>query len=373
MPERLPPTYPLTFKEIYRDKIWGGPELKKVLGKKGANKRTGESWELSHREKAVSVVANGPYKGWNLDKLFDQYRLQLLGAEQSMRFRKFPLLIKFLGAHEKLSLQVHPTDEYAQRYESEAAGKMEAWYILSAPKESRVIRGVLPGTTVAEFKQHLQAGTIEQCLNVMEIKERDVIFIPPGTIHSAYGGVVFLEVQQNSDSTYRLTDWGRVDFNRKPRALNVEKAMNVTDFYSMGVSKYKAARILGYNYRRKLLIKCEKFTMETIELGRQKITEKMLDGRCYVHTITSGRGTDGFKQRHVKAQDGPTGCSVGTLGDEAAFGRGLAAEIEIDRPILQLHGNRFTGIDDGCAVYRLPVPSDDIAWLPFLPLVVTVD
>ena len=290
MPERPPPTYPLTFKEIYRDKIWGGPQLKRVLGKKGASRRTGESWELSHREKAVSVVANGPYKGWNLDKLLDQYRKPVLGDEHSMRFRKFPLLIKFLGAHDRLSLQVHPSDDYAQRYEMEGVGKMEAWYILSAPRDARVIRGVLPGTTVAEFKQHLQAGTIEQCLNVMEVKEKDVIFIPPGTIHSAYGGIVLLEVQQNSDCTYRLTDWGRVDFNRKPRPLEVEKAMNVTDFYSMGVSKYKPMRIPGYSYRRKLLIKCEKFTMETIELGRQKITEKPNPARCTVHTVASGRG-----------------------------------------------------------------------------------
>ena len=124
----------------------------------------------------------------------------------------------------------------------------------------------------------------------MDVKERDVIFIPPGTIHSAYGGVVLLEVQQNSDTTYRLTDWGRSDFNGRARPLDVQKAMNVTDFYSMGVSKYKPTRIAGYAYRRKLLIKCEKFTMETIELGRQRITEKPDGSRSVAHTIVSGRG-----------------------------------------------------------------------------------
>lgn len=301
MPVAPKPLYPLRFKEIYLDKIWGGPELKKVMGKKGAGKRTGESWEISQREKAQSVVVNGAFKGWNLDRLLASHRKDVLGDEQSMRFQKFPLLIKFLACHEKLSLQVHPNDDYAQRYEPESVGKMEAWYILSAPKTARVIRGVLPGTTLAEFKQHLKAGTIEQCLNVMEVAPGDVIFIPPGTIHSAGGGVVFLEVQQNSDVTYRLHDWGRVDSGGKSRRLDVEKAMAVTDFYSMGVSKYKPSRILGYAYRRKLLIKCEKFVMESIQLGRQTITEKPVP-RGVVHTVVSGQGRYRFGDRKKSSQ-----------------------------------------------------------------------
>ncbi len=290
MPDRPPPLYPLRFREIIKSKIWGGPELGKVLGKKGAGRRAGESWEISHRDRDVSILSNGPYKGWSLDRLLETFRREILGEEHAMRFRRYPLLVKFIAAHERLSLQVHPSDDYAQRYEPEGAGKMEAWYVLHAPKDSRVIRGVLPGTTVAEFKQHLRDGSIEQCLNVMDIKERDVIFIPPGTIHSAFGGAVVLEVQQNSDVTYRLTDWNRSDSRGRPRPLDVERAMNVTDFYSMGVSKYKPSRIAGYAYRRKLLIKCEKFTMEAIELGRQRIAEKGGGLRSVVHTVIAGKG-----------------------------------------------------------------------------------
>ena len=136
----------------------------------------------------------------------------------------------------------------------------------------------------------------------MDVKEQDVIFIPPGTIHSAYGGVVFLEVQQNSDTTYRLSDWGRVGPDKKPRTLHIEKAMNVTDFYSMGVSKYKAARIPGFSYRRKLLIKCEKFTMETIELGRQRMTEKANAARSVVHTVVNGKGKYLFGEKKRSSQ-----------------------------------------------------------------------
>jgi len=267
MPERPPPIYPLRFKEIYKEKIWGGPELSKVMGKKGAGKKTGESWELSQRDKSISVVVNGPYKGWGLDQLIETHRKEILCDEHSMRFKRYPLLIKFLCCHDRLSLQVHPTDDYAQRYETEGVGKMEAWYILHAPKEARVIRGVLPGT-----------------------------------IHSAYGGVVFLEVQQNSDTTYRLSDWGRVGPDKKPRTLHVEKAMNVTDFYSMGVSKYKASSIPGFPYRRKLLIKCEKFTMETIELGRQRVTEKANAARSVVHTIVAGKGKYQFGEKKKTSQ-----------------------------------------------------------------------
>ncbi len=249
----LPPLYPIRFKEIYKSKIWGGGGLKKTMGKAGAPSDCGESWELSHRGKETSVIAAGPHKGLTLGDLIVRWPKQVLGDEHSMRFStRFPMLVKFLCAEDRLSLQVHPTDDFAQRYEIEPIGKMEAWYIVHAPKTARVIRGVLPGTTVAEFRQHLASGTVDQCLNIMEVKEGDVIFIPPGTIHSAFGGVVALEVQQNSDITYRLTDWGR-KVNGKPRLLDVDKAMGISDFYSMGVSKYKPARIPGFPYKRMLL------------------------------------------------------------------------------------------------------------------------
>ncbi|HZL73520.1 MAG TPA: type I phosphomannose isomerase catalytic subunit [Planctomycetota bacterium] len=287
---RGPVLYPYRFKEIYKDKIWGGPELRKVLRKKGAGAKTGESWEISGRDKQVSIIAAGPLKGWTLDRLCHEWPREVLGDEHSMRFAsRFPLLVKFIGAHERLSLQVHPSDDFAQRYETEPVGKMEAWYVVHAPKEARVIRGVLPGTTVSEFRLHLKNGTVEQCLNAMEVKPGDVIFIPPGTIHTAFGGAIFLEVQQNSDVTYRLTDWGRMQ-NGKPRALDVEKAMNVTDFYSMGVSKYKPSRMPGFSYRRMLLIKCEKFTMEAMQLERKRIKERTNRARFQILTCTFGKG-----------------------------------------------------------------------------------
>jgi mannose-6-phosphate isomerase len=324
-PAKGPILYPYRFKEIYKDKIWGGPELRRVLGKKGAGPRTGESWEVSSREKNLSVVSAGPLKGWTLERLCRAWPREVLGDEHCMRFStRFPLLVKFICAHDRLSLQVHPSDDFAQRYEAEPVGKMEAWYVVHAPKGARVIRGVLPGTTVAEFRQHLQKGTVEQCLNAMEVKAGEVIFIPPGTIHTAFGGAIFLEVQQNSDITYRLTDWGRMD-NGKGRPLDIEKAMNVTDFYSMGVSKYKPSRIAGYAYRRMLLIKCEKFTMEAMELERRRIREKTDPSRFQVLTCTRGGGTIRHGERlraRTPFQRGETFLMPAHLGPYEISGRG---------------------------------------------------
>jgi len=298
--------YPLRFREIFRKKLWGGSGLSKLLRKK-CPARTGESWELGQLGRDESVACTGPFKGWPLSKILEHHRRELLGEEHYMKFHdRFPLLVKFLSIEERLSLQVHPSDDFAQRYEAGASWKMEAWYILHAPKEARVVRGVLPGTTLAEFRQHLSAGTIDQCLNVMEVEPGDVVFIPPGTIHTAYGGLVVLEVQQASDATYRLTDWGRRDFNGRLRQLGVDKAMGVMDFYSMGVSKFRPTRIPEYSYHRKLLIKCEKFAMEAIELtGKKRIPERSDPERFLILTVVRGKGRFCFGPR--KRQSVPFG------------------------------------------------------------------
>lgn len=289
-PKAPPPLYPLRFHEIYKKKIWGGDALRKALKKRGVPPKTGESYEVSHLGKDVSVVANGKLRGKSLKDLWPTLRRPLLGEDVWMRFPDgFPLLIKFLNAKERLSLQVHPNDEFASRYEPGNWGKMEAWYVVHAPKEARVIRGVLPGITVAEFKQCLAEGRIEECLNNMQVEEGDVIFIPPGTIHTAFGNLVVLEVQQASDITYRLTDWNRKDFSGKARPLDTTKAIAVTDFYTMGVTKFRPQRLPGFSYKRKLLLKCEKFTMDLMELtGR--IKEKLDGSRFQVLSVIRGKG-----------------------------------------------------------------------------------
>lgn len=284
--------HPIRFKEQYRKKLWGGDALRKTLKKRGCPPKTGESLEIIQEGRETSIAATAPFRGMSLTRLITLYPKEIVGDDLSMRFGTyFPIAVKFLNVRDRLSLQVHPPDEFAQRYELHGHGKMEMWYVLSPGKEGKVIRGVLPGTTIAEFNRHLADGTIEQCLNVMDIKEGDIIFIPPGTLHTAYGDAVLLEIQQNSDVTYRIHDWNRVDLNGKPRRLDVEKAMSVIDFYSMGVSKYKPSRIPGFSYKRKLLIKCEKFTVEMIEAERKRITIPEDRQRFHILTVIGGKGT----------------------------------------------------------------------------------
>jgi mannose-6-phosphate isomerase len=321
----------MRFEEIFVKRIWGGPGLRKVLHKKCSGP-IGESWEIAQIGKAVSRVANGKLKGRSLAELYPIYRRVLAGEDVGLRYPDaFPLLIKFLCCQERLSLQVHPGDEFAGRYETGATGKMEAWVVVHAPPGSRVIRGILPGITIAEFRQALAGGRVLECVNVMEVKPGDVIFIPPGTVHSAYGGVILLEVQQNSDVTYRLTDWDRKDFDGRPRPLHVAKAMTVLDFYTMGVTKFRPQRLHGYPYKRKLLLKCEKFTMELMELGGRRIRETLDGSRFQLLTVLRGGGQlrfgKGFKQKE-RFDRGQTFLMPAGLGAYEVAPRG-AAEIVV--------------------------------------------
>ena len=231
--------YPLMFQPVLKVKPWGGDRLKKLLGK-AAPRKTGESWEISARPGEAGVVANGPLKGVGLDRAIRDFGREILGRDLALRFSgTLPLLVKYLDCDGFMSIQVHPPDDYARHHEKEGVGKTEAWYVVAADEGAKIIRGVLPGTTADEFRRMIGEGKAEDALNALDAKPGDVIFLPPGTIHTAGGGVVLLEVSQNSDLTYRVWDWNRPGADGKPRPLHVEKALQVIDFYSMGVSKHK--------------------------------------------------------------------------------------------------------------------------------------
>lgn len=327
-PRETVPLYPIRFQPILRDTVWGGGDgLRKATGIK-VGRHTGEILTLANLGRNVSVVANGRWKGEKFSDLLKKHRRALLGDDGAIRHRDhFPVMIKFLCAKERLSLQVHPGDEFAGRYEVERTGKMEAWYVVHAPKDSCVARGVLPGITVAEFRAALEAGRLADCLNQMEISEGDVIFIPPGTVHCAWGGVAVLEVQQNSDLTYRLTDWGRHGLDGRLRDLHVQKALAVTDFYTMGVTKFKPQRLGGFAYKRKLLLKCEKFTMEMLELEGRPAREPTGDGRFRVMVVLRGCGAFRFgprKRQREPFAPGQTFFVPAHIGDFETAPRGKA-------------------------------------------------
>jgi mannose-6-phosphate isomerase len=190
----------------------------------------GEAWLLSDRDDHQSQVANGPLKGQNLGKLMEDFSGQLMG-KLAPRYRRFPLLLKFLDAHELLSVQVHPSDAHPELLPPGETGKTEAWVVIEANKGSRIYAGLKPGTTAGDLRHSLADGTIAEHLVKIVPRPGDAVFIPAGTVHTLGGGIVVFEVQQNSDVTFRLYDWGHIDAKTgQPRPLQVDQAFACIDF-----------------------------------------------------------------------------------------------------------------------------------------------
>ena len=220
---------PIRFTPIYMERVWGGRELANRLGRDlpGAQP-IGEAWEIVDREEAQSVVVDGPLKGKTLHELWMQHRAEVFGDRYESSGPRFPLLCKLLDARERLSVQVHPPAAIAPQLVGEP--KTEMWYFLACDPGSRIYAGLAPGTTRDAFETSLHDGTVENCLHVLPTHEGDSIFIPSGRIHAIGEGNLIVEIQQNSDTTYRVFDWNRVGLDGKPRELHVEQSMISTDF-----------------------------------------------------------------------------------------------------------------------------------------------
>ena len=225
------PLYPLRFEPIYQYRLWGGRRLASLLSAPLPGDRPiGEAWVLSDRTDHQSLVANGLLKGQTLGQVMEQFREQLMG-KLSSRFSRFPLLLKFLDAHAMLSVQVHPSDAHPELIPAGDTAKTEAWVVIEANKGSRIYAGLKPGTTAGELRHSLDDGAIADQLVSIVPKPGDAVFIPAGTVHSLGGDVVVFEVQQNSDVTFRLYDWGHVDAQTgQPRPLQVDNALTSVDF-----------------------------------------------------------------------------------------------------------------------------------------------
>jgi mannose-6-phosphate isomerase len=218
--------YPLTFKPIFKQRVWGGRNIEKLYGKPlPPDVPIGESWEISDRPGDVSVIANGPLAGKTLHELVEQHCKALLGYEAAARF---PLLIKTLDAQEKLSLQVHPPAHVAKQLGGEP--KTEMWYIAHATPDADLYVGLKHGVTRAEFERKIQDGTVAECFHRIAVKPGDVMFLPSGRVHAIGAGNVIFEIQQNSDTTYRVFDWNRVGLDGKPRELHIKESLQSINF-----------------------------------------------------------------------------------------------------------------------------------------------
>ena len=217
----LSPLYPLRFEPIFRRYLWGGRRLGTVLGKPiGEGSDYAESWEVVDHGADQSRVAFGPLAGTTLGELVREHGHELLGRHHPQP--QFPLLIKLLDAQQKLSVQVHPNDEQAARLDTPDYGKTEAWVVLAAEPGSRIYAGLKRGFDRPALERELNRGTCELCLHHFEPRVGDCVFLPAGTVHALGGGLLIAEVQQSSDTTYRLFDWNRVGPDGRPRALHIE-------------------------------------------------------------------------------------------------------------------------------------------------------
>jgi mannose-6-phosphate isomerase len=220
--------YPLTFHPVFKERVWGGRELARLYGKAlPPDVPIGESWEITDRPEGVSVIANGPLAGKDLRWLMERHAEEVLGAAQPLHGR-FPLLCKILDAREKLSLQVHPPADKAASLGGEP--KTEAWYVADASEGAEIFTGLKQGITRNEFERRLQNGTVADCFHRHSVRRGDAMFLPSSRVHALGGGNVIFEIQQNSDTTYRVFDWNRVGLDGKPRELHVAQAMECIDF-----------------------------------------------------------------------------------------------------------------------------------------------
>lgn len=222
--------YPLKFRPILKERLWGGTKLKEVLGKPIESEITGESWELSGVKGDISQVANGPLEGTSLEELIGQQPEAVLGKSVVERFgNDFPILIKFIDAKQDLSIQLHPNDKLAlERHNS--FGKTEMWYIMDADPGSKLIVGFNKNVEKAEYIKNLEEGTLLDLMNYEEVKEGDTFFINTGKIHAIGAGVLLAEIQQTSDVTYRVFDFNRKDKDGNLRELHTGLAVDAIDY-----------------------------------------------------------------------------------------------------------------------------------------------
>jgi len=260
--------YPLTFHPQFRDYIWGGRNLER-LGRELPDGIVAESWDISGHLSSPTIVDAGPLEGHALTDLVSDLGLDLLGRcnQDALERNKFPLLVKLLDANKDLSVQVHPDDKYAYAYENGDFGKTEMWYVLHARPDAQIIYGVRPNVTRERFRKALEAGNLEPCMHYLPVKAGDAILLRAGALHALMSGVVAVEIQQNSDLTYRVYDWNRVGPDGKGRPLHIDRALDVIDFDLVEPGPYIPRTIeSGSGITRQLISQSHAFTVEKISL-----------------------------------------------------------------------------------------------------------
>ena len=252
-----------------KDYIWGGTRLSKEFDMVSFTDRQAEAWVLSCHEAGHSIVENGEDKGKTLAEVIAEKGRSYLGTNCE-KFSFFPILIKLIDARDNLSVQVHPDDEYAMKVEGEY-GKTEAWYIMDCDDDAEIIYGFKKDITKEEFRKSIEENTLLEYVNRVKVKKGDIFFIEAGTLHAICKGILLAEVQQNSNTTYRVYDYGRLQ-NGKPRELHVEKALDVTSTKAIDASgKPMGGTVKKDGFSETLLTTCELFTMKRLDIEEKAV------------------------------------------------------------------------------------------------------
>ena len=259
--------YILKLKPVFKDYIWGGTKLRDEYGFESDLDKLAEGWMLSCHKDGENTIENGDFKGKSLTEVVNTHP-EFLG-ENGKKFEYFPILIKLIDAKNDLSVQVHPDNEYAMRVEKEY-GKTECWYILDCDDDAELIYGFNKSITSEEFKEKIADNTFLETVNKVKVKKGDLFFIEAGTLHAIGKGILLAEIQQNSNTTYRVYDYGRLGADGKPRELHVEKAIDVTNCTPPTRSINPEGELLVENgYSTQLLTKCDLFNVEKVTVATE--------------------------------------------------------------------------------------------------------
>lgn len=253
--------YPLLFEPVYKEVIWGGNKISSYTGKNlpETDAPIGEAWIICDREDKQSVVSNGSLAGKTLGELVKTFPGKIVGSRHSSE-SPFPILVKLIDSRKRLSLQVHPDEVIARKY-AEAEPKNEMWYILDHEDGAKIYAGLRFDKTQLQFRTRIGTDKLEECLQTFPSNKGDAYYISAGTVHSIGGGNLILEVQQNSDTAYRVHDWGRAGFNGEPRELHVEKALESIHFKDRGLPLIRVDERPVTANKKKSLVRPNKFFM----------------------------------------------------------------------------------------------------------------
>jgi len=298
--------YPFILEGILKEKIWGGQHLKDY-GKSIEGLKIGESWEIACREDAVSRVKNGKFKGLTLkDLLYEEEHNIFLND-----YDQFPLMIKYIDANDNLSLQVHPDDQYAHAHK-EAYGKTEAWYIISAEEGSEIILGTTE-TSEESLKQHIESEEEINFVKHIEVHAGELYFVPSGTLHAIGKGIILLEIQQNSDTTYRLYDYNR------NRPLHIQEAKEVTKLDTRA-GKCTGTTISGFGYELTEFLRIPEFVIERIKVTKE-YEEASINHDFHILNCIDGYGMIAYEDSYTVFEKGTSLLIPAKLGKYKIIGR----------------------------------------------------